>query len=157
MAEFEYDILEPTSDLNESMDMLNLQLAELYAKSWNADKKEVYDKPFSLNIQAFVQMWFSKTLKIFIAYRDRKPVGFLLGMVFRPMPYEASVFQVEDWYTGGDRTMEAGLFEYVLQAVRFIGCDEIWLANKIDHEVALPPARWHEANTFHLRRFVRVN
>lgn len=155
MTQYTYDMLEPTQDLNESMDMLGRDLADLYAKSWNADKKHVYDKQFSLNIQAFAQMWFSKTLRVFMAYDGRKPVGFLIGIVFRPMPYEASVFQIEDWYTDGDREMERGLFDYAMNAVRFIGCDEIWVAHKADHEVDLP-SKWHEQNTFRLHRYVKA-
>ena len=80
--------------------------------------------------------------------------SFLIGMVFRPLPYEASVFQIEDWYTRGDEALKKQLFDFVVNAIRFIGCDEIWVA---DHEGKAPDLgmRWKEKNTFHLRRYVK--
>ena len=152
-----FDILEPTSNLDESLDKLGRIVGPLYQESWDKTKSTTYGgAPFNLNINAFANMWFAKALKIFVAYdADRNPVGFLLGMTFRPLPYESSVFRVEDWYTKGDADIEKQLFEYVSQAVRFIGCDEFWVADGVDRVPAMPAA-WKHQNTFPLRRYVKA-
>lgn len=99
-------------------------------------------------------MWYAKTLKIFIAYDERhEPVGYLIGMVFRPLPYEASVFKVEDWYTRGDTRLEEALFAHAAQAIRYIGCDELWVADDAGDRIPPVPVAWVEENKFTLRRY----
>lgn len=151
-----FDILEPTENFDESLDALTNALGKLYLESWEADKKDIYKRPFNLNIPTFAHLWFSKSLKLFMAYEEgtNNPVGFAIGMVFRPLPYEANVFQFEDWYTGNDKKMEKELFEYVTNAIRFIGCDEIWVADRADR-VPLVSGGWKEANTFMFHRYLK--
>lgn len=149
-----YDILEPDADYNKALDSLSEQVGALYAESWAKDKQETYKKPFSMNIAAFAQMWFSHALKLLVAKEDGKAIGFLVGMVFRPLPYDATVFQVEDWYALKEEA-ERGLFDYMEKAVRFIGVDEIWVADKADREPKVKSSVWKEENKFLFRRYVR--
>lgn len=151
---YRYDILEPDSDRNKAIDDLSAALGTLYVDSWSRDKEPEYHKPFSLNVAAFAQLWFMQSLRLFIAYDDDKPVGFLIGMVFRPLPYEASVFQVEDWYASGIDEVERGLFDFATSAVRFMGCDEVWVADRVDRDPK-PMKGWREANTFKYHRFTK--
>lgn len=151
---YRYDLLEPNTDRNKAIDDLTAAIGMLYAESWNRDKESTYRKPFSLNFAAFTQLWFSSALKLFVAYDDDKPVGFLIGMVFRPLPYDASVFQVEDWYSAGIDELERGLFDYAMHALRFIGCDEVWVADKVDRSPAAMKG-WRESNTFLYHRFIK--
>ena len=154
---YKCDLLEPVSDVNESLKELTEELGSLYAESWRVDKQDDYGKPFSLNAAVFAQLWLSKGLKIFVARdSDDNMVGLLLGMVFRPLPYEASVFQFEDWYAKpGHEGAVKELFEFAANAVRFIGCDELWVADKADRE---PPiaGRWKETNTYKFHRYTKV-
>lgn len=155
MAEYRIDILEPDDDLNIAVDNLGNEIGKIYYEAWQQDKEKNYGKPFNLNVNAFTLLWFNKSLRIFVAYNEKdEPVGFLIGMVFRPLPYEANVFQIEDWYTRGDEALKKQLFDFVVNAIRFIGCDEIWVA---DHDGKAPDLgmRWKEKNTFHLRRYVK--
>lgn len=149
-----YDILEPSSDYNASLDGLSKYLGKIYMDSWNAEKRDVYKKPFDLNIAAFAQMWFHHSLKVFLAMEGDEVQGFLVGIVFRPLPYEATVFQVEDWYSESESVVK-GLFEYAQNAIRFIGCDELWVADKADREPPINGTMWKRANTFQFFRFVR--
>ena len=151
---YKYDLLEPATDRNKAIDDLTAAIGTLYAESWNRDKEAEYKRPFALNIAAFTNLWFGGALKLFMAYDDDKPIGFLVGMVFRPLPYEASVFQVEDWYSAGISEVEQGLFDCAVNAIRFIGCSEIWVADKIDRN---PKAMngWKETNTFQYHRFTK--
>lgn len=151
---YTYDLLEPSDDLDKSLDVLSKNLSKLYYESWEADKRANYDRAFNLNINAFAQMWFNRHLKIFMAYDEyNEPIGFLIGMTFRPLPYEANVFQVEDWFTRHNMQVEQELFKFVEQAIRFIGCDEIWCADKAGR---MPPfSNWKEANVFQLRRYLK--
>lgn len=149
-----YDIFEPDSDYNKALDNLSEQVGSLYAESWAKDKQETYGKPFNMNIAAFAQMWFNHSLKLLVAKDGDSVVGFLVGMVFRPLPYDAMVFQVEDWYSSVPEA-EKGLFEYMEKAIRFIGCDEIWIADKADRDVPVGSDTWKEANRFLFRRYTR--
>lgn len=151
---YRYDILEPTTDRNKALDDFSAAMGTLYLESWNRDKEPLYHKPFSLNIAAFAQLWFTQTLKLFIAYDGDKPVGFLVGMVFRPLPYEANVFQIEDWYGSGIDEVERGLFDFATSAIRFMGCDELWLADRADREPS-PMKGWKVENTFRYYRFTK--
>lgn len=154
MGKWTIDILEPDDDINIAVDNLGNEIGKLYAESWREDKEPHYKKPFSLNVAAFAQMWYAKTLKIFIAYDERhEPVGYLIGMVFRPLPYEASIFKVEDWYTRGDTRLEEALFAHAAQAIRYIGCDELWVADDAGDRIPPVPVAWVEENKFTLRRY----
>lgn len=128
---FTYDLLEPSTDLNEALDTLTTAFAPLYTDSWVKEKAPLKgNPPFDMNVNTFVNMWFSKAMKIVMAYEDGTPVGYLMGMVFRPLPYRATVFQVEDWYASKDRTQVIGeLFHYTQNALRFIGVDELWVSH----------------------------
>lgn len=150
----DYDILMPDKDYNVALDALNEALGTIYAESWAKDKQDTYGKPFNMNLATFAQLWFDSALKIFVAREDGKVVGFMVGMVFRPLPYDASVFQIEDWYsTRGD--VVRGLFDYAVQAIRFIGCDEIWIADRADREPVIDSPVWKEHNRFLFRRYTR--
>lgn len=127
-----YDMLEPLADLNASLDLLTGVFAPIYTEHWVKDEAPLRgNPPFDMNVNAFAQMWFAKTLRIFIAYGDDKKVaGYLIGLVFRPLPYQASIFQVEDWYARENRQeVIDGLFEYMNTALRFMGVDELWISH----------------------------
>lgn len=124
---FTYDMLEPVADLNASLTRLTEVFAPLHAESWSKEKSLAHPgKAYDMNVGVFANMWFSRALRIFIAYKDGKADGYLVGMLFRPLTHQSQVFQVEDWYTRSPDTV-AGLFDYAQQALRFIGIDELWL------------------------------
>lgn len=151
-----YDIFEPGTDVNASIDSLNTNIGPIYAESWVKDKQPDYGKPFDMNVAAFVQMWLSNGIKLFVAMEDKKVVGYLIGMVFRPLPYNATVFQVEDWYARGDKEVEQGLFDFAMNAIRFIGCDEILIADRADRKPLVRGNGWKESNTYLYHRFVKA-
>lgn len=136
---YSYDMLEPNDDLNVALEELTKVFAPLYTKNWVDNKaKEYGNPPFDMNVNTFAQMWFGKALRIFMAYDDEdgKPVGYLIGIVFRPLQYRASVFQIEDWYGGSNVIM--GLFDYAKQATRFMGIDELWVSHDATHWYPAP-------------------
>lgn len=150
-----YDILEPGADINASIDNLSNTIGVLYAESWATDKEPDYKKPFNLNFAAFVQMWLNSSLKLFVAREGNEIKGYLIGMVFRPLPYDASVFQIEDWYAKGDAAIEQGLFDFAINALRFIGCDEILIADRADRKPLIRSVGWKESNTYLYHRFIK--
>lgn len=155
MSNWTVDILEPDSDVNVAVEKLGSVIGRLYQESWHTDKEPLYQKPFSLNAEVFARMWFSKALKIFIAYDEKhEAVGYLLGLVFRPLPYEASVFQVEDWFTRGNIELERQLFDHATQAIRYIGCDEIWVSDHADR-VPHVSSVWKQRGSFTFRRYLK--
>lgn len=149
-----YDVLEPSNDYEASVKKLSEVIGPLCVKSWEENKKANYGKPFNLNVVVFTQLWYSKTLKLFVARKDDEIIGFLCGMVFRPLPYDASVFQIEDWYAGGDHVVEEGLFNFLAQALKFIGCDEIWVSTSVGKSLPVMPG-WSEKNQFTQHRFLK--
>lgn len=151
------DLLEPVKDLDISLDSLQSTLGVLYPESWEANSRKLYKRPFNLNINAFSNMWFNGAVKIFVAYDDKhEAVGFLIGMAFRPLPYDAFIFQVEDWYARGDAAIEKALWDFMTNAIRFMGCDEIRVGLTDDMTVPLPATSpWKADGQFTIRRFTK--
>lgn len=157
--EYYADILEPSKDLNTAVDQLGTKIGDLYREAWDKHMKANYnDKPFSLNATVFVNMWLSGIIKLFMVYNkaDNTPVGFLVGMTFRPMPYEANVFQIEDWYVRDEhRDAERVLLDHVVNAVRYMSCDEIWAPNDNSGNAPSLGSKWKKANTFGRHRYIK--
>lgn len=151
------DILVPDNDLNASLDKLGRLVGPLYAEAWNKNKRKHYgDKPFDLNINAFAAMWFDGALKIFVLYDDSNndPVGFLTGAVFRPMPYKATVFQIQEWYVKDNTGPEQQLIDYTMQSIRILGCDEVWV-HDTDRRPDMSKCGWKQDGEFVGLRFIK--
>lgn len=152
------DLLEPVRDLNKALDLLGNAVGRLYQKHWDEEQKKHYnDKPFNLNVQAFAQMWYNGDIKVFIVRKrdTNEPVGFLSGVVFRPMAYHATVFSIQDWYTGTDKEMETELFNYVSKAIRLLNCDELWVSQPGVGEPPVVPSAWKLQQNFSMRRYIK--
>ena len=155
MKRYTYDLFEPSNNNDESLERLTREFAPLHMKSWEEVKKRHYNKSYDLNVSAFAALWLNKSLKIFMAYEETKPVGYLIGFHFRPMQYQANVFQVEDWYASGNKEVEEGLFEYMYEGLRFMGIDEVLVTvGSSETPPDLGPA-WKMANTFKQIRYTR--
>ncbi len=151
-----YDILEPTKDFDSAVERLNSVAGKLYAESWARQHEPIYHKPFALDAQSFVSMWMNRGLKVLVAYDEKQePVGYLLGIVFRPMTYDSSIFMVEDWYVRDNRTdVLDGLFGYMEQAIKFIGCEEVRITtSKTDRVPRL--SGWKPDAEFIMTRYVK--
>lgn len=159
MSSYYVEFLEPDKDLNVALDRLAATVGALYRDCWNNTKRDTYSQPFNMNIQAFTSMWFSKALKIFVAYDavTRVPVGFLAGMVFRPIPYEANVFQIEEYYAMGglEDKVEPLLIDHAAQAMKYLGTDEVWVSRDSKGIAPRLPAGWKLSNEFTLYRYVK--
>lgn len=150
-----YDLLEPQKDLNAALDELTSKFAPLYTENWVKHKAALHgNPPFNMNVNVFTQMWLSKAMRIFMAYEDDEPVGYLLAMVFRPLPYQANVLQVEDWfaYTADS---EAGLFNYMQSVLRFMGIDELWISRNSTKLVPRLEHNWHLQGTTVIDRYIK--
>lgn len=146
------ELFEPSGDVDKSLQDLAQTFAPLYGKAWVKDKQEHYEgKAFDPNIAALARMWLDKVYKIFIAYDGQEAVGYLTGTVFRPLPYQASVFQIDDWFGP-----ESDLIDYMKTAIRFIGCDEIWVTDLPDRVPNLGDSRWKTGGTFTMKRWVKA-
>lgn len=155
------DILEADKDLNKAVDQLGNAISVLYKQSWDENMKDQHSgKPFNLNIGVFVDMWVNGVLKLFMVYDkedNNKPVGFLIGMVFRPLPYDARVFQIEEWYVAPEHreVAEQMLLDHVMNAVRYMTCDEVWTYGDKKGDAPNITGNWKRANCFHRYRFVK--
>lgn len=152
---YSYDMLEPNDDLNVALDELTKVFAPLYAENWVKNKaKERGNPPFDMNVNVFAQMWFRKALRIFMAYDDEagKPVGYLIGIAFRPLQYQSNIFQVEDWY--GTNDVVTGLFDYTKQAMRFMGTDELWISHDATQWYPAPQD-WHKGADTVISRYTK--
>lgn len=152
------DLLEPPRDLNDALDVLGNAIGALYQKHWNEEQKKYYnDKPFDLNVQVFAQLWYRGDIKIFIARSrsENKPLGFLLGMVFRPMAYNATVFSVQDWYSGDNKELETALFDHACKAIRMLNCDELLVPCPGVGSAPRLPDNWKHQRTFSMERYIK--
>lgn len=139
------DLLEPKpNDIEASIKMLQEKVFPLYARGWNT----CISKPeFNPPIQHFVNFWFSGSMKIFCASRDGQPVGILVGTIYRPMQYDASVFGIMDCFimNNSSEVLHA-LQEQVLQAVKILGCNEIWFDRRYATQPWIFPAGWKKSH-----------
>lgn len=139
MMEFTYDLLEPGANQEESLERLTKIFAPLHAEAWT--QKQDF-APYDMNVGAFVNMWLSNTLRIFIAYdRQGTPQGYLTGILFRPLTRRVNAFHIEDWYVRGGGIGEDKLFEHVYSVLKYMGIDEL----RVSHEMGRPvpaPTGW---------------
>lgn len=151
----EYKLLEPTTDLNKALDELTAHFGPIYTEAWVKEKAARHEnKAFDMNVGVFANLWFSKSLKIILAEEHGKTTGYLIGMVFRPLTYGSSVFQIEDWYSRGDVGVTHGLFQYAWEACKFIGVDEIWVSHNLGESYPPLPG-WKKAGETSTDRFIR--
>lgn len=153
-----YDILEPMPDLNASLDLLTGVFAPIYTENWVQNKAAEYGSPaFDMNVNVFANMWFSKAMRIFMAYGDNgKAAGYLIGVSFRPLTHQASIFQVEDWYARDySEEVVKGLFEYMQTALRFIGVDELWVSHRQHTQVPPLDNIWRRQGATIIDRYVK--
>lgn len=151
-----YDILEPVDNADESLNKLTQIFAPLYTASWVAEKSKLYgDPPYNMNVGVFAGMWMSKAMRIFIGYRDMKPAGYILGILFRPFTHQRNIFQVDDWFAPDDPELLHGMFNYMQDALRFMGVDELHIS--LGPHDQMPPigARWGEARQTRTVQFIK--
>lgn len=151
-----YDMLEPSDDPDRSIAKLTDVFAPLYTASWVAEKAKFYgDPPYNMNVATFIAMWMNKALRIFIGYREMKPAGYVLGILFRPFTHDRRVFQIDDWYAPDDPELLTGMFDNMQTAMRFIGIDEIHVnVAPYANMPALGP-QWKEARQVRTVHFVK--
>lgn len=152
-----YDLLEPTNDTDESLKKLTDVFAPLYTASWVAEKSKLYgNPPYSMNVGAFAALWMGKSMKIFMGYRDMRPAGYIVGILFRPFTHQRSIFQIDDWFAPDDDELLKGMFDYMQDAVRIIGVDEIHISmGPHDKQPPLKPI-WIEERKIRTVHFTKI-
>lgn len=155
MPRYTYDLFEPINDRDKALERLLKDFAPLHMEAWEKRKRAKYKRDYDLNVTTFVAMWLNKNLKIFMAYDGDKSVGYLTGLTYRPMEYMATAFQVDDWYTNDSPVIEAGLFDYLHDALRLMGCDELLIPQDGQDELPQIGDAWEKASETRLVRFVR--
>ena len=91
------------------------------------------------------QLWLSGDLKIFVAYDERQePVGYLSGVVYRPLQYETRAFAIQSWWAPDDEA-KAVLFGTALDAMKFLGVPEAFAVLRDGESLPALPAKWKES------------
>ncbi len=153
------DIFDPQTDINKALDELGRNIGKLYAEAWAKNKQKDYDdKPFDLDINTFANMWLRGMLKVFFVYDDqtREAIGFLVGAVFRPLPFNVQVFHIQEYYARGGSNVEQDLFDHVIKSIRILGCDEVWMEVYPNRNVNLGPTWKQGERDFTMRRYSKV-
>lgn len=136
------ELVEPKpNDIDASVKMLRDRIFPAYARWWSQHIARDGAHAFNPPIQHFINMWFSGSMKIFMASEPGAVTGMLIGMVYRPMQYEASVFGIMDFFADNSDA-ERALFDHVLQAVRILGCNEIWFDKRYSRDDPELPPEW---------------
>ena len=150
------DLLEPKPNkLEESLALLQSDVFPLYVKHWQEELKPHYHKDFEPHLQLFIDMWVRGGLKIFVAYEDGKAVGFVIGIVFRPLQYTASVMQVQDSYTDHRSDISEAFSKYIYSALRILGCNELWYDMQYRSGGPRLGDEWVEQEEIRIRRFIK--
>lgn len=151
-----YDLLEPSDNTDDSLKRLTDIFAPLYTASWVAEKSKLYgDPPYNMNVATFASLWLSKAMRIIIGYRDMRPAGYIVGILFRPFTHQRTILQVEDWFAPDDSELVQGMFDYMQQAVKFMAVDELWIS--LGPHDKMPPlaASWKESMQTRTVHFVK--
>lgn len=153
--EFTYDLLEPGAAQEAALERLTKIFAPLHAEAWS--QKQDY-APYDMNVGAFVNMWLSNTLRIFIAYDQQgQPQGYLTGLLFRPLTRRATVFHIEDWYVRGGGIGIEKMFAHVYSVLKYMGIDELQVSSTDDEEAPAPKEQfWHEHGVTTTKKFIKV-
>ena len=150
------DILEvPEGDKSAALEAMGRAVAPLMAKAWESDRKFFGDKPFSLNAQAMAQLWLTGDLKLFVAYDEsQEPVGYLSGVVYRPLQYETRAFAIQSWWAPTEEA-KAVLFRTALDAMKFLGVPEAFAVLREGEVLPPMPDRWKSSGRQEQVRLVK--
>lgn len=152
MSNLTFQYVEPSSDVNDITRFITNELEPFLADWWDKRGKEFFDADLDVGYTAFVQMWRCRSLHIIMAYENKEPVGFLLGIAFKPMMFSGrSALQVEAW-DADRKDIETGLFNYLDKISPFLGLHEIWISSDVGD---LPTVPWQKLNAFTVTRFKR--
>lgn len=148
------ELFEPDmKDLDSTVRRLSDSFGTLFMEMWEQRKKYYNDKPLELHIAAYMNLLCNGAIKLFILYDQSKtPVGFLSAIMFRPLPYNATVFQIQFVYARGGVEVEQKIINEVLDSVKILGCDEIWMDYYEDHPLHCG-ITWRPASDITVRRF----
>jgi hypothetical protein len=139
-------------NVEEAAKVIATEVAPLYLEYWKKHGEKTYGKPLDLNVPLLMQLWQSRHLALVVAKEDGIPVGFLLGMKFRPYSYESIVLQIEKWEARDNPACEKALFEELNKALPFMGVDEVWIQDTIQGTSYLD---WKAEHTFTCTRYKR--
>ena len=90
-------------------------------------------------------LWLSGDLKIFVAYDEKQePVGYLSGVVYRPLQYETRAFAIQSWWAPTEDA-KAVLFKTALDAMKFLGVPEAFAVLRDGESLPALPAKWKES------------
>lgn len=119
---------------NESMANLFMgQLMPLYQEYWQNKARGIYNEPFNVQMQALVNLWFNGSIKIFIATDNDIVVGFCIALVYRPIAYNNTVFQIQDFYVRPNNTeAREKLIGLLMDSTLILNCNEIQSSEPLD-------------------------
>lgn len=150
-----FDILVPDkNNVEASIQTLGDTVAPMFAKSWVQTGGPMYNHPFNLHVQSFIMSWLQGMTKIFIAYdNSNQSIGFIIGVLYRPLQFECNVLQIECQYYETPE-VEKGLLDYLVNSMRFFAVEEVWYT-KTKGMSPLELNGWKEKEPLELHRLVK--
>lgn len=147
----QYKFIEPPRDNQKAVAFMQDTMMPLLMEYWEKEGLSQFKRTFNFNVVSFVQMWLMGSLLIIIAYDNGKPAGFILGLRFVPVLFDARALQIEVSYTPTEE-LRKGIYEYLMTIVGFMGIDELWA----DPE-SLPDGvvTWPVASGYSVTRYVK--
>lgn len=121
--------IERPKDIDAGVKIIHDEVLPLLQKSWEVYGKPVYEKDFSLHVEAFMNLWVMGNLVMVIAYNDNKEaVGVLIGLRFIPMYFHSNVLQVETCYSDDAEVVDK-LYDHISSIGGILNIDEVWVQN----------------------------
>lgn len=146
---FTYKYIDPPQSPEKAIDFLQHTLVPLLHEYWESEGKKIYNCEMYFNVLTFVQIWNMGSMAIIIAYDGDKPAGFMLGVKFTPIMYNANALHTELLYAPTPE-IRTGILNYLYTIVRFMDINEVWVRDGGDTP---PPDGWR---TEHMQPVVRL-
>lgn len=122
-----FNYIERPKDVESCISLLDKAIMPLLIESWDKHGKQFFNKPFIMNVGAFVAHWMERGLVMVIAYDGDEPVGILTGLRFTPMNFATRILQIDTCY-GKTADVEKGLYNYIKELGPVLEYDEFWVS-----------------------------
>ncbi len=152
MGKLTYKYIDPPRGTDKATELFRDTLIPLMHTYWEQRGEKLYGAPFHLNIVPLVQSWMGNSLVLIVAYDDGAPVGFLFGVKFVPMLYNAVVLQAEVFY-GPTEEVEKGMITYLSTIIPFMNVNELRVNTLSGGSFSLPG--WQSTGDAKMLRYVK--
>lgn len=150
-----YKYIDPPSPEDNPQIAVNFMkdtLVPLLQEYWEKEGNAFWGKPLNVNVISLIQLWYTDSLVVVVAYDNGKPAGFFLGIRFSHLLFNIRAIKIELCYAPTDE-MKRGIIQYLTEIAKFMSVNELWVDGNLDK--ALATTAWEKKNVFDTIRYVK--